>query len=188
MIAYVVTLSSSVLRPSFWLVAGLAWSGDALSGAPSAIAIAPDALQVQLLRTPTRQVLDLARYFASHSQYRVVFLAELTRWLDHFGRTWSSDGIDFDQALYDITEVLPGLYLGLDHRSYCIVCEELSRPVDRVFQATSVSVDSPGSGGVMSTGRSSNLPLWKTAPARTRATRCGALTARQRACAASMSL
>ncbi|CAA0099869.1 MULTISPECIES: hypothetical protein [Mycolicibacterium] len=123
MIAYVVTLSSSVLRPSFWLVAGLAWSGDALSGAPSAIAIAPDALQVQLLRTPTRQVLDLARYFASHSQYRVVFLAELTRWLDHFGRTWSSDGIDFDQALYDITEVLPGLYLGLDHRSYCIVCD-----------------------------------------------------------------
>jgi hypothetical protein len=56
------------------------------------------------------------------------------------------------------------------------------------FQATSVSVDSPGSGGVMSMGRSSSLPLWKVAPARTRATRCGALTARQRACAASISL
>lgn len=123
MIAYVVTLSSSVLRPSFWLVAGLVWPGDELSEAPSAIAIAPDAFQVQLLRTPTRQVLDLARYFASHSQHRVVFLAELTRWLDHFGRTWASDGIDFEQALYDITEVLPGLYLGLDHRSYCIVCD-----------------------------------------------------------------
>src|SRR6202453_47443 len=40
------------------------------------------------------------------------------------------------------------------------------------FQATSVSVDSPGSGGVMSMGRSSSLPLWKVAPARTRATRC----------------
>ena len=58
----------------------------------------------------------------------------------------------------------------------------------RLFQATSVSVDSPVSVGVMSTGRSSSLPLWKTAPARTRATRCGALTARQRACAASISL
>ncbi len=57
-----------------------------------------------------------------------------------------------------------------------------------VFQATSVSVDSVGSGGVMSMGRSSSFPLWNTAPARTRATRCGALTARQRACAASMSL
>ncbi len=57
-----------------------------------------------------------------------------------------------------------------------------------VFQATSVSADSAGSGGVMSTGRSSSLPLWKTAPARTRATRCGALTALQRACAASISL
>lgn len=61
-----------------------------------------------------------------------------------------------------------------------------------VFQATSVPVGvaglSAGSGGVMSTGRSSSLPLWNTAPARTRATRCGAFTARQRACAASMSL
>jgi len=50
-------------------------------------------------------------------------------------------------------------------------------------QATSVLVDpASGSVGVMSMGRSSSLPLWKTAPARTTATRCGALTARQRAC------
>jgi hypothetical protein len=46
----------------------------------------------------------------------------------------------------------------------------------------------PVRGGVMSTGRSSSLPLWKTALARTKATKCGALTARQRACAASISL
>jgi hypothetical protein len=58
----------------------------------------------------------------------------------------------------------------------------------RLFQATSVSVDLCGSVGVMSMGRSSSLPLWNTAPARTRATRCGALTARQRVCAASISL
>ena len=60
-----------------------------------------------------------------------------------------------------------------------------------LFQATSVPVDSVGAesaDGVMSVGRSSSLPLWKTAPARTRATRCGALTARQRAWAASISL
>ena len=57
-----------------------------------------------------------------------------------------------------------------------------------LFQATSVSVDSTDLVGVMSTGRSSSLPLWNTAPARTSATRCGALTARQRACAASISL
>ncbi|MCZ0911690.1 hypothetical protein O0V02_04450, partial [Gordonia amicalis] len=39
-----------------------------------------------------------------------------------------------------------------------------------VFQATSVPVRSSpfegGCGGVMSVGRSSSLPLWKTAPAR----------------------
>jgi len=61
-----------------------------------------------------------------------------------------------------------------------------------VFQATSVpvvaAVWSAGWGGVISVGRSSSLPLWKVAPARTRATRWGALTARQRAWAASMSL
>ena len=39
-----------------------------------------------------------------------------------------------------------------------------------------------------STGRSMSLPFSNTAPARTRATRCGAFTARQRASAASISL
>lgn len=39
-----------------------------------------------------------------------------------------------------------------------------------------------------SSGRSTSLPRSKVAPARTRATRCGALTARQRRCADSMSL
>ena len=57
-----------------------------------------------------------------------------------------------------------------------------------LFQATSVSVDSLGFVGVMSMGRSSSFPLWNVAPARTRATRWGAFTARQRACAASISL
>src|SRR6478672_8177261 len=40
--------------------------------------------------------------------------------------------------------------------------EELSIPVDGVFQATSVPLDSAGSAGVMSMGRSSSLPLWNT--------------------------
>src|SRR5215471_16485838 len=39
-----------------------------------------------------------------------------------------------------------------------------------------------------STGRFMSLPFSNTAPARTRATRCGAFTARQRASAASISL
>src|SRR6516164_223128 len=45
-----------------------------------------------------------------------------------------------------------------------------------------------GSVGVMATARSSSLPLWNTAPARTSATRCGALMARQCDCAVSISL
>ena len=62
-----------------------------------------------------------------------------------------------------------------------------------VSQATSVPAcwSSPSDGGigeVVSVGRSRSLPLWKVAPARTRATRCGALTDRQRAWAASISL
>jgi hypothetical protein len=59
------------------------------------------------------------------------------------------------------------------------------------FQATSdptVSGCAVDGSGVMSMGRSSSLPLWITAPARTRATKCGALTARQRVWAASISL
>lgn len=59
------------------------------------------------------------------------------------------------------------------------------------FQATSDPVlagSAGGVSGVMLVGRSSSLPVWNTAPARTSATRCGALTARQRAWAASISL
>ena len=50
-----------------------------------------------------------------------------------------------------------------------------------MFHATMTSLS-------CSVGRSTSLPLEKVAPARTRATRCGALTARQRLWAASMSL
>ncbi len=82
----------------------------------------------------------------------------------------------FDRLIDYVTDKLPAVARN---------CQDLWIGV---FQATSVSADSAGSGGVMSTGRSSSLPLWKTAPARTRATRCGALTALQRACAASISL
>ncbi len=83
--------------------------------------------------------------------------------------------------------IFAGLGLGervaaCDQKRYC---QDLWM---RVFQATSVSLDSSGSAGEMSMGRSSSLPLWNTAPARTSATRWGALTARQRACAASISL
>ena len=60
------------------------------------------------------------------------------------------------------------------------------------FQATSVPVlagsVAPAPKAAISVGRSSSLPLWNTAPARTSATKCGALTARHRDCAASMSL
>ncbi|SIA59659.1 Uncharacterised protein [Mycobacteroides abscessus subsp. abscessus] len=55
-------------------------------------------------------------------------------------------------------------------------------------QATSDTGVSGDGSGVMSTGRSRSLPWWNTAPARTNATRCGALTARHRDCAASISL
>ncbi|SOJ53578.1 hypothetical protein MSIMFB_01078 [Mycobacterium simulans] len=64
--------------------------------------------------------------------------------------------------------------------------EELSKPVDWRVQATSDPAVSSAGGtgsGVMSAGRSSSLPLWKIAPARTRATSSGAFTLRQRTCA-----
>ena len=58
--------------------------------------------------------------------------------------------------------------------------EQLSRPVDQDLYAA-VSTGWPS-------GRSTSLPASKRAPARTSATRWGALTARQRSWAASMSL
>ena len=58
--------------------------------------------------------------------------------------------------------------------------EQSSIPVDQDPYAASVPV--------VSSGRSMSLPFSNVAPARTSATRCGALTARQRDCAASISL
>lgn len=55
-------------------------------------------------------------------------------------------------------------------------------------QAVSDTERSGGGSGMMLSGRSRSLPLWNNAPARTSATICGALTARQRAWAASISL
>ena len=62
----------------------------------------------------------------------------------------------------------------------CADREQSSIPVDQDPYAASVPV--------VSSGRSTSLPFSNVAPARTSATRCGALTARQRDCAASISL
>ncbi|BBY99588.1 transposase [Mycolicibacterium fallax] len=96
-------------------------------------------------------------------------------------------------GLHTPADVFYGLAAVKDtQRRIVLADEKLSIPVDRVVQATSVpGCSAPSVGGcvgVISVGRSSSFPLWKTAPARTKATRCGALTARQRAAAASMSL
>lgn len=99
-------------------------------------------------------------------------------------------GIDIDlaQDLYSdmvLARRLDSEALALQRR-YCQILWM------RLFQATSDPVlagsTAPASNVVMSVGRSSSFPLWNTAPARTSATRCGALTARQRAWAASISL
>jgi hypothetical protein len=119
MLASMTILASSVLRPSFWLVAGLPWPDGAATVAECAVAVAPDGFKVELLSTSTRQVFDLARHFATHGRYRVVFLAELTRWLDRYGQRWESRGIDFDRACHEITTVLPGV----DQRSYFSACD-----------------------------------------------------------------
>jgi len=55
-------------------------------------------------------------------------------------------------------------------------------------QATSDTGVSGEGSGVMSTGRSRSVPLWNSAPARTSATNCGALTARHRDWADSISV
>ena len=101
---------------------------------------------------------------------------------------WQSDGpLDAGRWIPLVTLAIEGFGTGLIENGLRN-CQYLWIGL---FQATSVPVDSVGAesaDGVMSVGRSSSLPLWKIAPARTRATRCGALTARQRACAASISL
>ena len=66
-------------------------------------------------------------------------------------------------------------------RRKMVSSEEWSRPIGSACHATRLSPPD-------SSGRSTSLPFSMVAPARTWATRCGALTARQQAWAGSMSL
>ena len=107
----------------------------------------------------------------------VSFLERPARWVRSLAgnpHTWSAaPNFAFDLAARKTTD---SDLAGLD--------EQLSIPVDQFFQAASFRSSSV----VGSSGRSTSWPFSNLAPARTRATRCGAFTARQRDCAASISL
>ncbi len=94
----------------------------------------------------------------------------------------STRHMDLDEVILSLNRSLAGWANYFRHGvSKAVFNEQLSIPVDEVVgQAAAVAASWAA--------RSTRWPRSKRAPARTRATRCGALTARQRACAASMSL
>lgn len=102
-------------------------------------------------------------------------------------KDYSFEGPDGAVTLLDLFEGRSQLYI---HHFMWIDAIERNSQILWIEgrQATSDTGVSGDGSGVMSTGRSRSLPWWNTAPARTNATRCGALTARHRDCAASISL
>jgi hypothetical protein len=111
-----------LLRPGYWLVSGLEWSGNA-GMAEAAVAIAPSMIPRSVLSRDGAQVLRRADQYAEEHAVRVVFFSDLTRALTLAGTSWAELGIDWESALGDLQDgPYPALYLTVSERAYVLLC------------------------------------------------------------------
>ena len=128
-------LATWMTNPSWFLVAGLPWPQDQLDAdvAEVAFAIAPDVTEAVRPAGPDGEpvplgrdlalLLDAASRCAAPLGKRVLFVADITRWLGDIGLTWEDIGVRFDTALSEFTHgVGIGLYVELSERAHAILC------------------------------------------------------------------
>ncbi len=120
--------------PSWFLVAGLPWAKDQADAeiAEAAFAIAPPVTQVVRPVGPDGKPVplgrDLALMLGAGSRCaaalgeRVIFLSDITRWLDDTGLSWHRIGVDFPTAQNELEQQGIGMFLSLSQRAYAILC------------------------------------------------------------------
>ena len=121
-------------NPSWFLVAGLPWSGDqAVAGmAEAAFAIAPDLTQVVRPVGADGQPVPLGRDLALMLEAgskcaaalgkRVIFLSDITLWLSDIGRSWELIGVNFSAAQDELEQQRTGLFITVSRRAHMILC------------------------------------------------------------------
>src|SRR5215471_16550585 len=121
-------------EPSWFLVTGLPWPEDQDDAeiAEAAFAIAPYVTQAVRPVGPDGKpiplghdlalMLDAGSRCAAALGKRVLFLADLTRWLADIGLGWERIGVDFPTAQDELEHQSPGMFLTVSSRAYTILC------------------------------------------------------------------
>ena len=121
-------------NPSWFLIAGLPWPEDHASAevAEAAFAIAPQVTQsVRPMGSDGEPVPlgeDFARLLEAGSRCaaalgkRVIFLADITRWLGDISLSWERIGVDFPAAQAELEQQSPSLFLTVSSKAYTILC------------------------------------------------------------------
>jgi hypothetical protein len=121
-------------NPSWFLVTGLPWPEDKPSTdiAEAALAIAPYVTQAVRPVGPDGEPVPLGRDFAlmldagarcaAALGKRVLFLADITRWLASIGLSWERIGVSFENAQNELELQKIGIYLSVSQRAYAVLC------------------------------------------------------------------
>ena len=123
-----------ITHPSWFLIAGLSWPEDDAEAevAEAAFAIAPDVTEAVLPADPDGEPVPLGRDFAlmldagsrcaAAVGKRVLFVADITRWLDDIGLGWERIGVSFEIALNELRKQGIGVYLAISQRAHAVLC------------------------------------------------------------------
>jgi hypothetical protein len=121
-------------NPSWFLVAGLAWPEDQADAgmAEAAFAVAPDVTQVFRPIGPDGKpvplgrdlalMLDVGSRCAAALDKRVIFLSDITLWLNDIGLSWERIGVHFPAAQAQLEQQAPGLFITVSSRAHMILC------------------------------------------------------------------
>ena len=125
--------------PSWFLAAGLAWPEDQANAgmAEAAFAIAPDVTKVVRpvgadgkpvpLGRDLALMLDVGSRCAAALGNRVIFLSDITLWLNDIGLSWERIGVDFPAAQAELEQQVPGLFMTVSSRAHMILCSTARR-------------------------------------------------------------
>lgn len=113
-------------QPRYWLMYALPWptADPYVDMAEAAYAIAPPTVSGRQRDTLLSDAMDLLGfadvYAHEHPDQRVVWLTDVTRWLEwEKGSSWSALGVHWQNGLTELSEQpLLGLYMTVSRRGY----------------------------------------------------------------------
>ncbi|HEX3783931.1 MAG TPA: hypothetical protein VHX38_30075 [Pseudonocardiaceae bacterium] len=111
-----------LIHPPYWLVHGLPWPTDDpnTTMAEAALALAPRLVADHEVSKNAYSIIGLTELYAKdHPKQRVVFLSDVTRWLDSKGSSWPAVGVDIESGLYEFPEApILNLFMTINRRAY----------------------------------------------------------------------